>query len=102
MVAWVPQGVVAAIVIFNAITALNPGGTTFSEENQQDVRKRPKGEQMLLSHRTFATLALAQPMEASSSAGSLRGNICDILEIMPVLAPVFQSSWWAISVVVRS
>ena len=33
----------AGIVIFNAITALNPGGTTFSEENQQDVRKRPKG-----------------------------------------------------------
>jgi len=37
------KGIVAGIVIFNAITALNPGGTTFSEENQQDVRKRPKG-----------------------------------------------------------
>jgi len=42
-----PPGVVKAIVfgivIFNAITALNPAGTTFSEENQADVRKRPAG-----------------------------------------------------------
>jgi len=37
------KAIVAGIVIFNAITALNPGGTTFSEENQQDVRKRPAG-----------------------------------------------------------
>lgn len=37
------NAVVAGIVIFNLVTALNPAGTTFSEENQQDVRKRPPG-----------------------------------------------------------
>ena len=34
---------VIAIVGFNVITALNPFGSTFSQENQQDVRKRPTG-----------------------------------------------------------
>ena len=34
---------VIAIVGFNVITALNPFGSTFSKENQQDVRKRPTG-----------------------------------------------------------
>jgi hypothetical protein len=34
---------VIAIVGFNVVTALNPFGSTFSEENQKDVRKRPKG-----------------------------------------------------------
>jgi hypothetical protein len=37
------NAVVAGIVIFNLVTALNPAGTTFSEENQADVRKRPPG-----------------------------------------------------------
>lgn len=35
--------VVAAIVGFNLLTALNPAGPTFSSENQADVSKRPKG-----------------------------------------------------------
>eukprot|EP00884_Botryococcus_braunii_P003796 jgi/Botrbrau1/13417/Bobra.0082s0023.1 len=39
----VVNAIVAGIVIFNLVTALNPAGTTFSEENQQDVRKRPPG-----------------------------------------------------------
>lgn len=34
---------VAAIVGFNVLTALNPASPTFSPENQADVRKRPKG-----------------------------------------------------------
>jgi len=34
---------VIAIVGFNVVTALNPFGSTFSQENQQDVRKRPTG-----------------------------------------------------------
>ena len=34
---------VIAIVGFNVVTALNPFGSTFSKENQQDVRKRPTG-----------------------------------------------------------
>ena len=34
---------VAGVVIFNVLTALNPASPTFSEENQRDVRKRPKG-----------------------------------------------------------
>jgi photosystem II protein len=34
---------VIAIVGFNVVTALNPFGSTFSEENQKDVRKRPTG-----------------------------------------------------------
>jgi hypothetical protein len=37
------NALVGGIVIFNLVTALNPAGTTFSEENQQDVRKRPAG-----------------------------------------------------------
>ena len=37
------QALVGAIVIFNAVTALNPGGTTFSEANQKDIQKRPAG-----------------------------------------------------------
>ena len=32
-----------AIVLFNLVTALLPNAT-FSEENQQDVRKRPAGK----------------------------------------------------------
>lgn len=36
-------GLIAAVVIFNFITALNPAGPTFDEENQKDVSKRPKG-----------------------------------------------------------
>ena len=47
----VVKAVVAGIVIFNAITALNPAGTTFSEENQADVRKRPKGKLLPRSSR---------------------------------------------------
>jgi photosystem II protein len=34
---------IAAIVLFNFATALNPAGPTFTEENQRDVRKRPYG-----------------------------------------------------------
>ena len=41
---------IGAIVVFNLITALLPQ-TTFSEENQQDVRKRPAG--MLLKDNQF-------------------------------------------------
>ncbi|KAK9823550.1 hypothetical protein WJX72_003663 [[Myrmecia] bisecta] len=34
---------VIALVGFNFVTALFPGSPTFSEENQRDVQKRPKG-----------------------------------------------------------
>jgi len=34
---------VVAIVGLNVVVALNPFGSTFSEENQRDVRKRPTG-----------------------------------------------------------
>lgn len=40
---YVIKGLIAAIVGFNLVTALLPNAT-FSEENQQDVRKRPAGE----------------------------------------------------------
>lgn len=36
-------GLIAALVLFNFATALNPASPTFSESNQQDVRKRPSG-----------------------------------------------------------
>lgn len=39
---YVIKGLIAAIVGFNLVTALLPNAT-FSEENQQDVRKRPAG-----------------------------------------------------------
>lgn len=42
-----PQNVinwgVFAIVAFNFVTALNPFGPTFDDDNQQDVKKRPRG-----------------------------------------------------------
>jgi photosystem II protein len=37
------KGIVAAIVAFNVLTALNPLSETFSESNQRDVAKRPRG-----------------------------------------------------------
>ena len=40
---YIIKALIAAIVGFNLFTALLPGGT-FSEENQQDVKKRPAGE----------------------------------------------------------
>jgi photosystem II protein len=36
-------GLIVALVLFNFATALNPASPTFSESNQQDVRKRPAG-----------------------------------------------------------
>jgi photosystem II protein len=39
---WV-KAIVFGIVGFNFITALAPSSPTFSEENQRDIRKRPKG-----------------------------------------------------------
>ncbi len=64
----VVKAVVAGIVIFNAITALNPAGTTFSEENQADVRKRPKGTPLplpsndpLAGPKVILTQGLGQP-----------------------------------------
>lgn len=36
------KALVGSIVVFNLVTALLPNAT-FSEENQQDVRKRPAG-----------------------------------------------------------
>ena len=44
------QALVGAIVIFNAVTALNPGGTTFSEANQKDIQKRPAGMTQQIRH----------------------------------------------------
>lgn len=40
-------------VLFNFITALNPASPTFSESNQQDVRKRPAGGVQKPSKVTF-------------------------------------------------
>jgi photosystem II protein len=37
------NAIVAGIVGFNVLTALNPSSPTFSDSNQQDVKKRPKG-----------------------------------------------------------
>lgn len=41
--AFAVKALVVGIVGFNLLTALNPASPTFSEENQRDVRKRPKG-----------------------------------------------------------
>lgn len=37
------NAVIAGIVGFNVLTALNPASPTFSDSNQKDVKKRPKG-----------------------------------------------------------
>jgi photosystem II protein len=37
------NAIIAGIVGFNVLTALNPSSPTFSASNQQDVKKRPKG-----------------------------------------------------------
>ena len=37
------NAIVAGIVGFNVLTALNPASPTFSSSNQADVKKRPKG-----------------------------------------------------------
>ncbi len=36
------NAIIAGIVGFNVLTALNPSSPTFSSSNQQDVKKRPK------------------------------------------------------------
>jgi len=38
----VVNGIIAGIVGFNVVTALNPSSHTFSASNQQDVKKRPR------------------------------------------------------------
>jgi hypothetical protein len=37
------NAIIAGIVGFNVLTALNPSSPTFSPSNQQDVKKRPRG-----------------------------------------------------------
>ena len=83
------QGMAVSVQAFNFVTALNPFSPTFDEDNQRDVKKRPRGPTQK------AMDPISRPQEYLGTSGGFGFTKKNELFVgrIAMLVWIFPSSW---------